>query len=100
MSDISVEDKVVVRIFGEDYPIAADGNAAYISKVADFVDSRMRAVAKRSRSQAKHKVAILTAMSNASELVEKRDNLSAPQSLIASDFDRLLARLDGVIDDN
>ncbi|UCC43559.1 MAG: cell division protein ZapA [Candidatus Zixiibacteriota bacterium] len=100
MADISVEDKVIVRIFGEDYPIAANGNAAYISKVADFVDSRMRAVSRRSRSQARDKVAILAAMSIASELVEKRDSLSAAESLIASDFDQLLARLDGVIDDN
>ena len=75
MSDSSVENKVVVRIFGEEYPITGLDDPAYISKVADFVDARMQEIARQSRTRARDKVAILTALSLASELLEQSDKL-------------------------
>lgn len=100
MTDISMDNKVIVRIFGEEYPMAAGDDAAHISKVADFVDSRMKAVAGRSRSQARDKVAILAAMSLASELIESKKIVDASDNNYASSFDRLLARLDEVCPDS
>ena len=100
MTDLTVDSKVVVKIFGEDYPIVSSDDGTYISKVADFVDSRMKEIAKRCRSQARDKVAILTALSIASELFEKSDIVSRAENQNSDQFNRLLARLDGAIRDN
>lgn len=100
MADFVVDNMVVVKILGEEYPIAATDDAAYISKVADFVDSRMRDVAKRSRSQAKDKIAILAAMSIASELLEKSDSVTRVEKQFTSGLDSLLNRLDNALHDS
>ncbi|MBU0984283.1 MAG: cell division protein ZapA [candidate division Zixibacteria bacterium] len=92
-----MDNKVVVKIFGEEYPITGGDDPAYISKVADCVDARMHDVAERSRSQARDKVAILAALSLASELQEKSDHVSR----VLSDQDKrlgaVISRLDEVL---
>ncbi len=99
MSSPSIENKVVVRIFGEEYPITGSGDPEYISRIADFVDVRMQQVARRSRTNVREKVAILTAMSLASELYEKTDSLDQTASARDAHLDKLLARLnDALID--
>ena len=100
MSDLSVENKVVVRIFGDDYPITGSGDPAHISKTADLVDSRMQDIARQSRSKAKDKVAILAAMSLASELLEKSDGLSSLQNDQEDRLSAILAQLDTALTDN
>ena len=60
MPDTAAEKKVVVRIFGEEYPITGVSDPANISRIADIVDSRMREAARVSRSQARDKVASST----------------------------------------
>jgi cell division protein ZapA len=94
VSDLSVENKVVVRIFGEEYPITGSDDPAYISKVADFVDSRMQELARKSRTKARDKVAILTALSLASELLEQSDKYEQVSGESKSSMDGLLAQLD------
>ena len=91
--------KVVVEIFGEDYPILGAGDPAYISQVALIVDSRMREVAQSTRTRARDKVAILTAMSFASELMEKSEELDSTQSTTTGRLDRLLDGLDKALTD-
>ena len=66
MTDGKVENKVVVNIFGEDYPIMGENNPEYITGVAGMVDARMKDIAKVSRSKSRDKIAILAAMSIAS----------------------------------
>jgi len=100
MSDRFVENKVVVRIFGDDYPITGVGDPAHISKTADLVDSRMQEIARQSRSKAKDKVAILAAMSLASELLEKTDGLSILQNDHEARLANLLSQLDSALTDN
>lgn len=97
---MSVENKVVVKIFGEEYPITSGGDPTYVSKIADYVDSRMQEVAKRCNSRARDKVAILTALSLASELHEKSDDLDVATSEQGQNLDALLARLDTALLDN
>jgi cell division protein ZapA len=91
--------KVVVEIFGEEYPITGAGDPAYISQVARIVDSRMREVAQTTRSRARDKVAILTAMSFASELLEKSEEFDSTQSAAKGRLDRLLDGLDKALAD-
>ncbi|MDX9858190.1 MAG: cell division protein ZapA [candidate division Zixibacteria bacterium] len=94
MSDLTVENRVVVRIFGEDYPITGENDPKYISRIADLVDSRMKEVSKLSRSHARDKVAILAAMSIASELHEKGSALQVMEAGFQTRLDTLLGRLD------
>ena len=67
------ENKVVVHIFGEDYPFTGVNDPAHIVRVAEYVDSKMNEAARVGRIQARDKVAILAAMSIASELLEKSE---------------------------
>ena len=95
-----VENKVVVRIFGEEYPITGIDDPAYISRVADLVDSRMQDVARQSRSNARDKIAILTALSLASELLEQSDRLQQASGASETSLDTMLAQLDEALSGN
>jgi len=97
MTELLVENKVVVKIFGEEYPVTGIEDPAYISKVADFVDSRMKQVAGLSRAKSRDKVAILAALSLASELFEKADSLDSYNHSQHSNLDSLISRLDDAL---
>jgi len=94
------ENKVVVNIFGEEYPIAGGSDPEQIAKVADYVDAKMREAAQSSRIQSRDKVAILAAMSIASELLEKIQQLDIVERQADPLLDRLLNRLDNALAGN
>jgi cell division protein ZapA len=94
----TVENKVIVRIFGEEYPITGSTDPAYISKIAELVDSRMQDVSRRANTQSREKVAILTALSLASELYEKSENLAHVDHSNAR-LDHLLDELDSALNE-
>ena len=93
----SQANKVTVNIFGEEYPITGVSDPAYISRIADFVDLRMRETAKGSRTAARDKIAILTAMSLASELYENKEDSEHSQEKYDSQLDQLINRLDSAL---
>jgi cell division protein ZapA len=95
---LSAENKVVVRILGEEYPITGVDDPAYISRVASYVDARMQEVARQSRSKARDKIAILTALSLASELLEHTEKLEQTSSKQNNSLDGLLAQLDRALE--
>lgn len=92
-----MENKVVVKIYGEDYPITGVSDPSYISRIADYLDSRMNDVAKSSSVKSRDKVAILTAMSLASELHEKNARLETHDSDFDARIDSVLTRLDDAL---
>ena len=94
MSDALAENKVVVNIFGEDYPITGVTDPSYISRVADLVDARMKAAAGDSRIRSRDRIAILAAMSLASELIEANEHLEGSQGQLNSQADSILARIE------
>ena len=91
------DNKVIVKIFGEDYPITGVSDTAHISKVADYVDTKMNDIAKTSRIQSRDKLAILTSLSIASELQEKADIVSQGDQQYNERLDSLIARLDNAL---
>ncbi|MEA3297761.1 MAG: cell division protein ZapA [candidate division Zixibacteria bacterium] len=97
MSDPWVENKVVVNIFGEDYPITGVSNSPYISRVADYVDAKMKEVAENNRTGSRDRVAILAAMSIASELFESSGELNRVQKNLDFRAESILGRLDEAI---
>ena len=94
------ENKVVVNIFGEEYPITGAIDPEHIAKVADYVDSKMKEAAKGSRIQDRDKLAILAAMSIASELLEKNQQLHIVEREADPILDGILTRLDEALADN
>ncbi len=94
MATNSVNNKVVVSIYGEDYPITGVSDPGYISRIADIVDSRMKDVANGSRVKSRDKVAILAAMSIASELYEKTDDLTGSRGEMNKTVDRIIEQMD------
>lgn len=97
MVDEMVENKIVVNIYGEDYPLAGVEDPSQVSKIADFVDSRMKEIADNSRIKARDKVAILSVMSIASELMDKKEEIENIKVSINDQFKTLLTRLDNVL---
>lgn len=96
--DRLAEHSVIVNIFGEEYPITGFSDPAYMRRVAEFVDGRMRRVAQTSRSKARDKVAVLTALSIASELLEKSEDLGSLRHTVDNRLTDLLGRLDAALD--
>ena len=91
------DNKVIVKIFGEDYPITGLPDTAHISKIANYVDTKMNDIAKTSRIQSRDKVAILTSLSIASELHEKADIVSQGDQQYIEQLDSVIARLDNAL---
>jgi cell division protein ZapA len=94
MTDSTDKNRVVVTISGEDYPIFGVSDPSYISKVADIVDSRMNDVTHDNRAAARDRVAILAAMSIASELCEKSEQLQESERDLCARLAELVDRID------
>jgi cell division protein ZapA len=97
MADSSSSNKVMVSIYGEDYPITGVGDPTYISRIAEYVDAKMREAAQNSRVVARDKVAILAAMSIASELHGEKETLQLSGKQFEARIDDILARLDSAL---
>jgi cell division protein ZapA len=91
------DNKVIVRIFGEEYPITGVSDSAHISEVAKYVDTKMNDIARNSRIQSRDKVAILTSLSIASELQEKAEMVRQGEKLYVEQLDSVISRLDNVL---
>ncbi len=94
------ENKVVVEILGETYPVTSDVDPAHIERVAKMVDQRMQEMAFSSRSKARDRIAILTALSFASELLDKSGNLDQIEQVSADRLDSMLTRLEDALGGN
>jgi cell division protein ZapA len=78
MSDIENKKQTVkVVIFGEEYPIQGSADPEYILRVASYVDKKMREIASRSKNKSLDKIAILTALNIAGELLDQDSQKSS-----------------------
>lgn len=73
--------RVTVNIFGEEYSIKGTEPQEYIEKMAEMVDSQMRALYQRNPNLGVSRLAILTALNMADEL-----------SKLRNDYDQLLSQ--------
>jgi len=88
------ENKVIVSIYGEEYPIVGVEDTSHISRVADLVDSRMKDIAEGSRVKARDKIAILAALSMASELMSQLEELDTSSCQFDEELNEILNKLD------
>jgi len=63
-----------VEIFGQTYSIQGDLDAAYVRKLAEYVDEKMHVIADATRTVDTQKVAVLAALAIADELHSSQRN--------------------------
>jgi cell division protein ZapA len=74
MSTVNEEKSVVLKIYGQDYPVRGKVDVELLKRIASLVNDRMNEVgANMSSSAAVHKIAVLAAMNIAGEYLEYRD---------------------------
>jgi cell division protein ZapA len=83
-----------VNIFGTEYPIKGDTDPAYIREVADYVDQKMRSIAKNAPMQSSLKVAILAALNIADELFKARIDKDKLRTELENKVDEIIDSID------
>jgi cell division protein ZapA len=68
--------RIAVRIYDQSYPISGELDEAYVHKLAQYVDGKMRAVAETTRTVDSVRVAVLAALNIADELHALREQES------------------------
>ncbi len=89
---------VKVNIFGEDYPIKGDADAAYIQEVAGYVDQKMKEVCERMSNKLPLRVAVLAAMSITDELFKERTDRDKELLGVEERSQSLLEQLESLVD--
>lgn len=85
---------VSVNILGEEYPLKADADRAYIVQVAKYVDTKMREILEKVSAKAPVKVAVLAALNIADELFKERAEKEKKLSDIEERAQSLIKLLD------
>ena len=81
---------VQVEIFGQTYSVKAGGDAAYVQKLAAFVDEEMKDVSRASGAVDSLKVAVLAALNLADECFRLRQDSEAKHASGTSLDDRAM----------
>lgn len=79
-----------LQIFGQVYPITADLDKAYLGTLAEYVDEKMRTIAKMTPTVDTQKVAVLAAMAIADELHSLRKERGEREELLKEQAERCL----------
>lgn len=91
---------VEVEIFGQVFRIAAGAaSETYIQRLAAYVDERMRAISDSAKTIPLTRVAILTALNIADDLLKLREQLDQSSDLFNSKTDHLIALVQNQLDD-
>lgn len=94
------EETVKVTIFGEEYSIRGFADTEYILRVADCVDKKMREIALKSKNRAPHKIAVLTALNLAGELLDFKDKDGSELDRVEEKAKDILELLDGALSES
>jgi len=81
---------VQVEIFGQTYSVKAGGDAAYVQKLAAFLDEEMKDVSRASGAVDSLKVAVLAALNIADECFRLRQEGEDKHASVASLDDRAM----------
>ena len=71
------DNRVKVRIYGQDYIISGERDEETIREIAAFVDSSIREVSKYFSGNAQGSLAVLAAVNITDELFETREKIAA-----------------------
>jgi cell division protein ZapA len=84
---------VAVTIAGQPYVLRSDAEEAYVREVAGLVDRKLRHVARTTRTVATHKLAILTALQLADDLLREKRGRAELRRRVRERSRRMLAIL-------
>ena len=83
---------VQVEIFGQTYSVKSGGDAAYVQKLAAFVDEEMKDVSRASGAVDSLKVAVLAALNLADECFRLKDEAQGTQAASSAGDERAVRR--------
>jgi cell division protein ZapA len=84
-----------VQIMGHEYPVEANaGDELYVNRLAQLVESKMRELKEESKIIDSYKLAVLTAMNIADDLVRLQDSKGTHSKADDDKTDALLQILD------
>ncbi len=81
---------IKVQIFGQSYSLFGDLDAAYMQKLAEYVDEKMTAISAATSTIDTHKVAVLAALSIADELHSTQKESGESNELLREQAERCL----------
>ena len=79
-----------VKIFGQSYTIQGDLDAAYVEKLAEYVDEKMHAIADATSTVDTQKTAVLAALAIADELYSSQRERGEQEELLREQAERCL----------
>jgi cell division protein ZapA len=79
-----------VEIFGQTYSIQGDLDAAYVRKLAEYVDEKMHTIADATRTVDTQKVAVLAALAIADELHSSQREIGDREEVLKEQAERCL----------
>lgn len=92
-------DDVEVEIFGQVFRVASgDASTTHIQRLATHVDARMRAISSTSKTMPLTRLAILTALNIADDLLKLREQLDQTSHLSDCKTDHLIALIKKHVD--
>lgn len=86
-----------VEIYGQTYNVRGDGDPAYLTELAQFVDSRMRAVSSQVPSNDPMRIAILAALNIADEYMRYRNERESTRGIWMEKTEELARRLEVMV---
>lgn len=98
-SDATEPRATTVEILGREYRIRGVADEAYIREVADYVDAKMREIARSTAAPGPDRVAILAAMNIADELLQARRATNEELESIEKRTESLITLLDERLSD-
>ena len=86
---------VSIRIFGEEYTIKTGEDPSYVEEVARMVDEKMREIASSGKVVSTTKIAILSALNIADDLLKSRQGEESSSSAPGRQSDELVDKMIG-----
>jgi cell division protein ZapA len=86
---------ITVEIYGQTYNVRGEGDPAYLTELAQFVDSRMRDIASQLSTLDPLKIAILAALNLADELHVTQQQKKAAVGIWMEKAEQLAEALEG-----
>lgn len=89
----SSENLITVSIYNQNYKIRSGGDAEMIKKISQHVDKTMREIAQRTPTVDTVRVAILAALTIASDYFASQEELEKMQDKVAEKANKLISEL-------
>jgi cell division protein ZapA len=91
---------IEIEIFGQVFRIAAgDASEAYLQRLASYVDERMQSIAETTKSASFNRMAVLTALNIADDLLKLQDRYESASRVLSDKTDDLLDLLERHVSD-